>query len=269
MVRRIVALSAFGVVIAGSLASQVACWNLPISQNLVCHPARVDALSTERKHTTPAKCEVCLEDQCCDPIYACEGESACIDKVHAAHDCALADDKSEGTCRRDLETDAGATSKTVQTYQCMYEHCGNECGFPVCQVDPSYALVIDVPCDRCIANGCCTELNACAKDRGCKLVTDCILQNCGQKFAGIITAIDPNNVTAFRDQACAGNSPPPPPGQDFSCVSACFEQYRDYDQSPSFKPEERTACLSTSVLACIVKAGCGASCASPADAGSD
>jgi len=269
MVRRIFALSAFAVVIAGSLASQVACWNLPISQNLVCHPAAVDALATPRKHTAPATCEVCLEDHCCDDIYACEGETACVDKVHTAHDCALADDKSEGTCRRDLVADAGTNSKTVQTYQCMYEHCGNECGFPVCQVDPSYSLVIDVPCDRCIANGCCTELNACAKDRGCKLVTDCILTQCGSNFAGVVEGLDPQAATTFRDLACAGDSPPPPSGPNFDCESRCFEQYRDYDQSPSFDPKQRTACLSTSVLACIVKAGCGASCTSPQDAGAD
>lgn len=236
-----------------------------------CDPRRVDA---KRNLGEPADgaCSRCLEDRCCDHVGSCERKDGCAERVSAVHACVLeqplAGARREPGCASavGLAQDPDAND----TYRCMRDSCGRECGLPVCKVDPAAVLIQNATCDGCFAGSCCEQLNGCYGSRACKLMIECITQTCGNELGKALVAdaarppavLPPEAVDAASGgpEVC-GDSGAPAPFAAPACVRACLCKFRDNDQGlPPVDPEQRPFTLALRVYECGANAGCGASC---------
>jgi hypothetical protein len=256
-----------------SLVAAFSCktFNLPSD---TCDPTRFHGGIADG---TPgaSTCERCLEDRCCEQVGTCDGTQSCPGTVSSVHACVieagLAGAQQEMTCAGQL---GKAGDPPDNAYRCMRGACGNECGLPVCKVDPA-ALIVQTPrCDACFASSCCNELNACYGNRACKLTLECIINTCKTDLgdallAGLPLAL-PDAGDANMFDACAtvgarnGLGPEVP-----TCVRSCLCAYKENDQGlMPLDPALRPAMLSLAVYECGIRAGCGRSCPTK-DGGSD
>ncbi len=236
----------------------------------ICDPTRIDA---KRLRGEPAdgECARCLEERCCDKIGICERKEGCEQIVSSVHECVLAADlqgaAAEATC-------AGPLSRAPEandTYRCMRTSCGQQCGLPVCKVDQAAALLQTASCDRCFSSSCCPQLNACYRSRACKLMLECITDECGaalgqslidvRKGGDLMMGRDGGGGPAQDDIAriCSGAG-------DFSappCVRDCLCRFRDNDQGLLPDEELRPFTLASRIYECGARADCGPRCPPP------
>lgn len=265
---------------AALVEAHVACVNaLP---SAVCAPSEIQALPASPDTEITASqndCISCLDTPCCDAIGKCDDK--CRKKVRDAHACILAKGRyheAEGERRclddNDIEEVPDASTPQRDAYLCMRDKCGDRCGLPSCVVDRSWGLFIDSSCDNCLSHSCCPEVNACAANRGCKLVTDCIVRNCKSLYGGVTTSLTPAIIAEQKAAVCS-NQPTPPIGKDPTpqCVRDCIFQEQTEDVSPTSGEGPSAGCLGIGIVACAVRAGCTTACAGAdagaADAGKD
>jgi hypothetical protein len=161
----------------------------------------------------------------------------------------------------------------------MRDSCGNECGLPVCKVDPAAVLIQTPSCDACFASSCCSELNACYANRACKLTVECIVNECGPQLgasllSGAMLGAPPDGGGAGGGDAAAFDvcAPPTAPNGPHAplCVSKCLCDYKFND--PGLAPDsdaQRPALLALAVYVCAQQAECGKECPHDLDAGGD
>jgi hypothetical protein len=253
--RRAIVLAVLGALGLATAASQYACVLTIPSQT--CKPFAVDAIVEQAEGTTQLACETCLEDRCCDPIGRCDDALGCEEDVKRTHACVI-DASVTASEKRCVETEleAGAAH---EAYQCMHDTCARECGLPACSVDPSFGQFLDVGCDRCVAAACCNELNACAGNRACKLVIDCITTRCRDSLGAIAEQTPLAAAVAQRDQVCTeGPDARRPSG--VACIDTCIADFADYDQTALFDRSKSSECLAIGVFACLVGSRCGSQC---------
>jgi len=221
---------------------------------------------------TDSACNRCLEDRCCEQVGTCERTSGCTELVSSVHTCVLdaglagAHDEMGCADRRML----GQTPAADDAYRCMRDSCGNECGLPVCKVDPAALLIQTADCDSCFASSCCSELNACYASRACKLTVECIIKDCGPELGASLAGAPIDIANSGGDAAafdiCAEAGAPNGP-QAPECVRKCLCAFKDNDQGlPPRDDAQRPPLLALAVYVCGQKAGCGTACSESADA---
>lgn len=243
----------------------------------ICDPTRIDALRL-RGEPADGACARCLEERCCDKIGICERKEGCEQIVSSVHECVLAADlqgaNAEATCAGPLDR----AQEANDAYRCMRTSCGQQCGLPVCRVDQAAALLQTASCDRCFSSSCCPQLNACYRSRACKLMLECITNECGAALGQSL--IDIRKDADFmmpRDGGATGGPGGPGPGQDeiaricsgasdFSapaCVRDCLCRFRDNDQGLLPDEDQRPFTLASRIYECGARADCGPRCPPP------
>lgn len=226
---------------------------------------------------TSETCTRCVEERCCDIVGVCQNKPGCSEMVRATHECVLDSGLAGGSAEKGCATDGGldceAGLEADDTYRCVRERCGTECGLPVCRVDPAAVLIQTASCDKCFTGSCCPELNACYGSRTCKLTLECIINECKGTLAmnlladeqqerrggggGVLGDVDgPRNLGADQCRIDAGDGGGPP-----GCVSNCICRFGSSD--PGLDPLDaglRAAALAGQVYECGVRAGCGTPC---------
>jgi hypothetical protein len=253
--------------IAGSAAALAlpSCSDIP---NKTCFADQVHAFIDEAG-TKNVECSRCLQtkgapEACCDLVGACQDDptKGCSNEIQAAHQCVLEGGAAqESLCKGHLQSQA---SKDL--YACMRGKCAGECGVPSCDVDPSVVLLASPTCDTCIGGSCCTEINACYKNRRCKLALECIIHDCGAELGtGMeqLSQAGANAIQAARDSIC--NNGAPPRAGITQCVLNCIGSFTHTDGGTSDDIDAR--CRAFEVYACGANHQCGPSCVS--EAGSD
>jgi hypothetical protein len=239
--------------------------------------------------TTPDdNCTECVEATCCDLVGDCQSTD-CANQVAATHACVIdagarGGSIAEPDCRNNLRSNE---SKTV--YQCMRDNCGERCALPTCRLEPLVPPLGDRDCDRCFAQGCCSLMNACAKNRTCLLALRCIVDECRADFAGELRHDRFSAAKARREIVCDGGGPPPDADLDDGddgqrgpgCFGRCIQQ--TFVENDPQSAEAR--CLAAQINECGAEVNCGTYCAiddasgsptvdasdanEPADAGTD
>jgi hypothetical protein len=232
----------------------------PLTDN-VCLGDRVNALLSEDGGAKRAQaCSRCLQQKpCCDVLGACDDTKDCPSEFQNMHRCVLAHGPAgEADCKAAL---VGSQSQAL--YACERSQCGAECGIPSCNLDPSVVLFVSPSCDRCISGACCDSVNACYKNRACKLFLECITDHCPVTIGSSMSRVEtlPPEVRAAsvagvcgdagvdQDAARAQFDPGP-------CLDRCLQEF-----TPPDTADDRAArCLAVGVYACGAGASCGASC---------
>jgi hypothetical protein len=221
-------------------------------------------------------CNRCLEDHCCDEVGTCEHTDHCTAQVSLIHACVL-----EAGPAGAREEEACASRQTLvsrtpadDAYRCMRDSCGNECGLPVCRVDPAALLIQTADCDGCFASSCCGQLNACYASRACKLTVECIIKECGGELgaslAGAPIEFPDGGIDADAFDPCASPGAPNGAPAAPSCVRKCLCEFKDNDQGLRPRDDaQRPPLLALAVYVCGQKAGCGMHCPKSVDAASD
>lgn len=205
-------------------------------------------------------CTECVEATCCDLIGDCQG-TACAQEVGDTHECVLDAGRgaaiAEPGCRNKL---VSAQSKSV--YQCMRDNCDDECKLPTCRLDPLVPTLGDPNCDRCFAQGCCSLMNACTKNRACLLSLRCIVDECHGDFGRELTD-EQHPLAALRAEgACDGGSLPRDGGPGENCFTRCIAKHFVEND-----PESAEAlCIAAEINECGASVNCGLRCAVDASA---
>jgi hypothetical protein len=167
------------------------------------------------------------------------------------------------------ENDAGqlANPEAYALYQCMRDPCGSQCGLPSCKVDQAAQLIVNASCDECFAGGCCAPLNACYGDRACKLMFECMINECGNEFwHDLEDQTPPASDNPVLPDICS-TTPPKPVAGIPACELACICRYRNNDPGlPPLDPAMIPANLATAVYGCG-KGRCASACTPTADGG--
>lgn len=224
------------------------------------------------------KCTECVEATCCDLIGDCQ-TTDCANQVASAHACVVDAGRrasvSESSCRRTLANDE---SRTV--YQCMRDNCDDECGLPTCRLDPLVPRLGDESCDLCFAQGCCSLMNQCGKNRACLQALQCIVDKCSDQLGDELAEGRAKEAEERMKGVCdAGIKDDGQPHAD-CFVNCILGATRDNDQQ-SFEAQ----CLSVQISHCGAAVNCGKDCrlgrddasapsdaaaeAGPSDAGAD
>lgn len=257
--RRLVALSfVFAVVISTMsvvLGTQASCANVP---NNTCSGERVNVLLDIDGGSDPRKddCTRCMQRQeCCDPLGACGDDEECVDEFKAMQRCELEEGAvNDARCKQSLRGD-----KSKALYQCIRTPCGDSCGIPKCDLDQAVTLFGTSSCDGCITSGCCNEINACYKNRQCKLFLECITDHCPKSLGPALSSLGKlatEQLDDLRDAVCGDASVPVDPG---SCLNRCLFEFAFPDGGT--EDDNHTAgCLAVSVYTCGAKNKCGDRC---------
>ncbi len=258
-------------VVTSGLCAAFSCktFNLP---NETCDPSHLHGAFDGG--TTDSVCNRCLEDHCCEEVGVCDRSDPCLAVVMNVHQCVLGAGLQGAHDEMGCATNNGLGVNTPadKAYRCMRSACGNECGLPVCKVDPAAVLIQTAECDACFSSSCCSELNRCYGSRACKLTIECIVNNCGKTLGDSLTA-DPSRIAADVDAGgldiCDAGAPPVGPADlNAKCVHECVCTFQNHDQG--LTPAENTAQparLALAVYECGQRAGCAARCPrSPPDA---
>lgn len=229
----------------------------------ICNPEGLNA----KADGTPSNdgCGRCLEQQCCDAVGRCERQDGCSAIVHDAHACVIAANRRAASAERECAKHLSESREADDVYRCMRGSCGAPCGLPVCKVDKAALLIRNAKCDECFAGGCCSELNRCYESRACKLMLECIVEECGDELgpslkdpaASLLNL--PDSELACGDPLILASAP--------RCVRQCLCRYRSNEQGlppsdPSFLPVH----LAASVFECGKSASCGNDCTPGPDA---
>ncbi len=254
----------------GGLVAAFSCktFNLP---NETCDPSRFHG-GMLTGGNTDADCNDCLETSCCEEVGRCERTTGCTELVSSVHACVLdagllgAKDETACADTHHLE----GTAPAEDAYRCMRDSCGNQCGLPVCKVDPAAVLLQTPACDACFASSCCSQLNGCYANRACKLTLECIVNTCGSELgvglSGPQFAIPDGGGDAASFDICGDAGDPHAPNAP-PCVRKCLCDFKDNDQGLAPRDEaQRPPMLALAVYVCGQQAGCGASCTRPTDA---
>ena len=258
-----------------ALAAAFSCktFDLPAE---TCNPS---SLTSER---SPAECDRCMEDHCCDAVGVCERTDGCASMVSLTQECILKvklqGASSEKGCAEinqiAAKKDGGVELQNPEAdgaYRCMRGSCGVQCGLPVCQVDQAARLILNPPCDQCFAGACCSELNQCYANRACKLTIECIISSCGSSLGAALEdpTASPPDAGAGAPAIAALCAVPLPPTNLPECVRSCLCAYRGNDLGLPPSDNGRSAiALAADVYACGRTAECGPSCSGGAgDAG--
>jgi hypothetical protein len=149
---------------------------------------------------------------------------------------------------------------------------GQRCGMPSCNLDTSVILLATPRCDRCIGSSCCDLINACYKERGCKLIVECVVTRCRAKLGEGLRGLGQQNVSDVERAICTGGRPLAGPGGGASiattCIESCLDDFAPIDGGTS--DDHAARCDSFKVYACGARSGCGDECivdAGEADAG--
>jgi hypothetical protein len=221
---------------------------------------------------TDADCNSCLETNCCQEVGRCERTPDCSKLVSSVHMCVLdaglLGAKEETKCAETLDLKGIAPAEDA--YRCMRDSCGNQCGLPVCKVDPAAVLLQTPPCDACFASSCCSQLNGCYANRACKLTLECIVNTCGAELGvGLLSPqfeIPDGGGDAAALDICSDAGDPNGPNAP-ACVRKCLCDFKDNDQGLAPRDTaQRPPMLALAVYTCGQQAGCGASCPGPTDA---
>ena len=229
-----------------------------------CDPSTLDA-----KLDPPysdGQCSRCLEDHCCDIVGRCEHADGCPAAVHSAHKCVLDDGvlaaAEEANCVK--IANIAAIPEANDAYRCMRSSCGNECSLPVCQLDQAATLIRNAKCDACFSGACCAPLNSCYGDRACKLMLECMVDECGTELGpsladggAIVPDAGPRSSTDIEALCTPGAAPSALP----TCIQNCFCRYRNNDEGlPPSDPSLLPLNLAESVYTCGKEANCGVAC---------
>lgn len=274
---RALRLAVTGAVIA--LAATFSCKTFDLPDE-ICNPSQIDARRL-RGEADDGPCARCLETRCCDKVGICERKASCPDLVRGAHDCVLRADLQGAAAEARCAEPLAAVAEATDTYHCMRDSCGAECALPVCRVDQAAGLLQTASCDGCFSSSCCPQLNGCYGSRACKLMIECIVDECkGTLGASLVAAttnpafappdgaagidVDQEDVKRICDDDVPSGFPAP------SCVRTCLCRFRDNDQGLLPPPELRPFTLALRIYECGAKANCGPKCPDPdADAGRD
>ena len=249
-----------GVLFGGLATFSCTTFDLPSE---TCDPVTLDAKRDPGEDD--GNCSRCLEDHCCDVVGRCQRQDGCAQRVHDAHNCVLvaglggaADEKG---CTSDEKHKISATQESQDAYRCMRTSCGADCGLPVCQLDQSAVLIRNAQCDKCFSGACCAPLNTCYGDRACKLMLECMVNECGNELGPGLAAAGggpdagPRSSTDI-EMLCGAPAAVLP-----SCIQNCFCRYRNNDQGlPPDDPILLPLNIAESVYNCGKAAECGTEC---------
>ena len=237
------------------LAFVAACRTFSVPSE-TCRPDAVNGKQTDGH--PDAICSSCLEDKCCDVVGRCQNEANCGNEVSQAQSCVVAAGLRGGVVERGCANSFLKGSTALQTYQCMRGSCGESCGLPVCQLDPSASLIVNATCDNCLTGSCCDTINACYGNRTCKLILDCLSTDCKGSLGSTLSTLDATFASKQADAACNGD----PTSFGTSCAQKCIDQFSQVEQGLLLDFGSTARCLSSRVVACATKASCGTSCTS-------
>ena len=232
----------------------VACRTFSVPSE-TCRPDPVNGKLVDGK--PDLVCSSCLEDKCCDEIGRCQDDANCADEVSKTQACVVAAGLQAGAVERTCADQNLRARTSTLTYQCMRSKCGESCGLPVCQLNPSATLIVGPACDNCLTGSCCDTINACYGNRTCKLILDC-LGDCKGDLGTTLSALDATFASATADAACNGTTS----SFGSSCVQKCIDQFSQVEQGLLLDPANTARCLSSRVVSCATKASCGAKCTS-------
>jgi hypothetical protein len=236
-----------------------------------CYGDRVNALGATEDSGPNRACTTCLQARnapksCCDAVGACDEdpEKQCVPSFQATHLCVLDGGPSaESRCKGLLTNDR---SKTL--YSCMRSNCAEECGgIPSCDLNSDVGLFINPVCDNCMGGACCEKINACYRDRRCKLVVECIAKHCPRTLGPAMTALGlaPQETRRAASEAvCAGRKFPESDSAG-ACIQRCLDDFAP-DGDGGTTDDQTARCLAFRVYSCGAEAKCGPSCMRP-DAG--
>lgn len=260
----------FVAAIASGLFAAFSCktFNLP---NDTCDPSHFHGGMLSGGLTDSA-CNRCLEDRCCEQVGTCERTTGCTELVSSIHTCVLDAGLAGAHEEKACAESQMLTPKTPadDAYRCMRDGCGNECGLPVCKVDPAALLIQTADCDGCFSSSCCSELNACYASRACKLTVECIIKECGTELGASLSGAtidfpDGGGDAAAFDICAEAGAPNGPHAPE--CVRKCLCEFKDNDQGlPPREDAQRPPLLALAVYVCGQKAGCGSHCSNLPDA---
>jgi hypothetical protein len=267
-----VAVSIVGTVVAALPSAAVvvaapAC-DLPgkTCQGSLVHALLADGGDPHVTGPAEATCTGCIQSNCCDLVGACQEDSECIASFKDAHRCVIENGPGEeSTCTTNLVPRARAL------YGCMRERCGGPtCRVPNCDVDPAAVLVVTPECDRCVTGACCEQINSCYADRRCKLIIECITNDCAPTLAQSMTVLGSLSAEAretVRKDVCAGRAPQGDPDR---CLQQCLNAFAPGGEQGT-ADDQSARCLAFGVFTCSSGAQCGKKCALPEshDAGDD
>lgn len=259
-------------VLAGAVSLLVAisckAFNVP---NEICDGSGVDA--KRMLASGDGDCTRCMEDHCCDDVGACANAGNCSDLVRQAHECVITGPGAAAEREVDCTNTLPSPSVARDTYRCMRDQCGNQCGLPVCKVTPAATLFRNPQCDKCLAGACCAELDLCYGSRACKLSLECISQSCGAELGAALDQVsaDKGVPDPARLPDGATLSPCTEPGASMfkpECVRKCLCDYQGHDQG--LPPEDAGLdpfILAKQVFECAGRAKCGQRCVATLEAG--
>lgn len=197
-------------------------------------------------------CAECAETRCCGLVGRCGQERPCSDKVEAYLRCVVPDG---GRAAKDNEATAACAQlrpegTALDTYTCVRDKCGVECGLAGCTLDVSVPRLGSATCDACYGAAACGELNACFKDRGCRTFVECLSHDPG--CVGELARTNPGPACVDGGAEGAGGALP-------ACAAACA----GVDGGVGAR------CVARALFAKVGSGACAESCRAVVDAGSE
>lgn len=255
----------FAVILASTtvVVTQPACNDIP---NATCFGDKVDALHDLDGGADPRAegCIKCMQQaKCCDVLGACSDDGQCSAEFKATHRCLIENGASQqAECKQNLD---GGASKAL--FNCVRPLCGDSCGIPSCDLDPAVTLFVSPTCDHCITGACCSQINACYKNRQCQLFLECITNRCPKTTGASLSNIaqfPAEALDAFEKAVCSTTPTPDAQAQAGAfdpgpCLDRCLAEYATPEAG---LPEENriAQCLAVGVYTCGAKSGCGPRC---------
>jgi hypothetical protein len=118
-----------------------------------------------------SSCATCLRGACCDVAQACASNAAC-----AAYEDCLVPCQEDYACRARCTIAHGVNDEEVaELDQCLDAQCQSACGVTCGEVNVPAPPDAATACANCITEWACPQGNACGKDLGCHLITQCVL----------------------------------------------------------------------------------------------
>lgn len=261
---------ALGAVLALTTAFSCKTFDLPAE---TCSPAALMTRAIDMVLPAgSADCARCLEDHCCDAVGVCDRRENCTRIVSDTQFCVVGQKFKGASLEKTCAENNGLSAtkpdgqlvnpEADSTYHCMRGECGAQCGLPVCKVDKAAPLILSAKCDECFAGGCCEPLNRCYENRACKLMVDCIIDECKTTLGPALQ--DGTNVPAESGDLDALCAAPAAVVGIPACIRSCLCRFRDNDQG--LPPSDKSLLpvnLAASVYKCGKDAQCGADCAPP------
>jgi hypothetical protein len=260
MIRNRVVVVGLMVACVGSLVtSSCATFDVPASTCSATRPSLMVGKEVSVGRADPS-CAACFEDRCCDEVGRCQDQNSCASRVRATQACVVAAGLQGAGKERACTTNLAGDPLATKAYGCMRERCGEGCGLPVCQIDPATLLMVNAECDSCVSGACCPQINACYGNRTCKLMLECIFDECKRGLSSELE--DPAIRGGAVPSSCQPAVAAAPTTFDIagSCVAGCLARFAAVAQGPEIDPGGRAGCLAFDVYSCASRAGCSKDC---------